>query len=167
MTEKGDGKTADDKDLQLIRILAENSRTSLSDLATSIGLSPPSVRDRLVRLEEIGIIRRYTLALDEKKLGLGVTAFVLITLSDHTQKDRVLAALTRIPEIIECHHIAGEENFLIKVKTASIATLEELLTKILVTGQAIARTRTLIVLSTSMENRPLPLSPRSLEILEG
>lgn len=147
---------ADAKDHQIIRMLQENARMSLAELAARVNLAPPSVRERLTKLEKQGVIKGYSAVLDTKKLGLDVTVFMLVTLSDHTQKQHVLDALGRVPEVLECHHIAGEENFLVKVKTASIATLEDLLSRIFGLG-GVAKTRSIIVLATYFEDRPPPI----------
>jgi len=147
----------DDKDLQIIRLLEENSRVSLAELAQKVGLASPSVRERLKKLESKEVIKRYSCALDSKKLGLDTTAYVLVTLSEAGKKQQVVDLLEAQPEVLECHHIAAEENFIIKVKTPNISSLEEFLSRILLKPGLISKTRTIIVMSTYFEDRPVPL----------
>jgi Lrp/AsnC family transcriptional regulator, leucine-responsive regulatory protein len=143
-------------DRKLIDALRTNARASYAELGRLVGLSGPSVTDRVSRLEQSGVISGYHAGVDPQALGYGVTAFVGILLSDSANQDDVARRLRDVPEIEDCWFIAGEETFLAKVRTIDVAGLERLLGR-LMSIRGVARTRTTVVLSTKWEHRiPAP-----------
>lgn len=127
---------------------------SFTDLGRSTGLSTSAVHQRVRRLEQRGVIRRYTAVVDAEALGLALTAFVSVTPLDPATAEETPQRLSGMPEIEECHSVAGDESYLLKVRSATPRALEELLARI--RAEASVSTRTTIVLSTSYESRPLP-----------
>jgi len=146
------GLLADDKNLILLRLLEKNPRTPISQLARRIGMSNPAVKERILRLEESGILAGYRLDLNPKELGYDVTAFVRIRpLPGRLSKVAELAQT--IPEVTECHRVTGEDCFILKVFLKEISNLDRVLDKFLAHGQ----TTTSIVQSSPVPPRGLPL----------
>lgn len=146
----------DDTDLALVRALRERGRASWADLARQVGLSAPSVQERVRRLEERGVITGFHAAVDPRSVGLGVSALVGIYSSDNAESDDVARRLREVPEVEDCWFVAGEEEFVIFVRAADTAALEHVIGKIR-RLRGVARTRTTVVLSTRWEDRPGPL----------
>jgi Lrp/AsnC family leucine-responsive transcriptional regulator len=145
----------EDIDRQILRLLSQDGRMSFTDLGRATGLSTSAVHQRVRRLEQRGIIRGYTVVVEPEAVGLSLTAFVSVTPLDPAAPDDVPDRLSGIPEIEACHSVAGEENYILKVRVDSPAALESLLAKL--RSEAGVATRTTIVLSTPYEARPLPL----------
>jgi Lrp/AsnC family transcriptional regulator, leucine-responsive regulatory protein len=142
----------DHKNLALLRLLEKNPRAPISHLARRIGMSNPAVKERILRLEETGILAGYRLELNPKELGYHVTAFVRIRpLPGHLSKVAELAQA--MPEVTECHRVTGEDCFIMKVLLKEISTLDRVLDRFLVHGQ----TTTSIVQSSPVPPRGVPL----------
>lgn len=149
----------DDIDLKILSIIQDNARVSISKLAKQVGLSPPSVHERISKLEERGVIVEYVAVLDAKKLGKSLTAFIGITLDRTCCKDEdVINTLKMIPEVQEVHRIAGEEDLLIKTKTEDTSTLEKMLINEVTGIKGVAKTRTMIALSSPMDRMKINLN---------
>jgi Lrp/AsnC family leucine-responsive transcriptional regulator len=144
----------EDTDRQILRLLSEDGRMSFTDLGRATGLSTSAVHQRVRRLEQRGVIRGYTAVVDAEAIGLPLTAFVSVTPLDPAAPDDIPDRLADIAEIEACYSVAGEENYILKVRTPTPGALEGLLFRI--RNQAGVSTRTTIVLSTSYESRPLP-----------
>ncbi len=127
---------------------------SFTDLGKATGLSTSAVHQRVRRLEQRGVIRGYAAVVDPEALGLPLTAFVSVTPLDQADPDDVPERLASLPEIEACHSVAGDENYLLKVRVATPGSLEGLLARI--RHEGCVSTRTTIVLSTPFEARPLP-----------
>ena len=142
----------DDVDRRLLLELRANARIAYADLARSVGLSGPSVADRVRRMEQLGIIRGYRTEWDLAALGLGVVALVSIEQSDYGDQDEIGAALVELPEIEDCWFVAGDESYVVKVRVPDIDALEGLLGRLRrIAG--VGRTHTTVVLSTKWEGR--------------
>ena len=142
----------DDIDLQLVSALVADARTSYAELARSVGLSGPSVHDRVRRLERSGVIRGYAADVDPASVGLGVTALVGILQREGVEQDDLADALAEVAEVEDCWFVAGEEAFVVKVRVADVDALEHTL-GVLRRTPGVARTRTTVVLSTRFEGR--------------
>ena len=142
----------DHKNLALLRLLEKNPRAPISHLARRIGMSDPAVKERILRLEEAGILAGFRLELNPKELGYNVAAFVRVRpLPGHLNKIAELAQA--IPEVTECHRITGEDCFILKVFLKEISNLDRVLDKFLAHGQ----TTTSIIQSSPVPPRGLPL----------
>jgi Lrp/AsnC family transcriptional regulator, leucine-responsive regulatory protein len=139
-------------DRQIVRLLMQDGRMSFTDLGKATGLSTSAVHQRVRRLEERGIIQGYAARVDYEAAGLPLTAFVSVKPVDPGQADDAPEVLADIPEIEACYSVAGEENYILKVRVAAPSDLEELLARI--RTKANVSTRTTIVLSTPYEARP-------------
>ncbi len=146
----------DDIDLRIIALLAANARTTFSELAEQVGLSGPSTADRVRRLEEQQIIRGYAARVDSEAIGLGLTAFISVTLVASADRRHFLEEVTNLHEVVECHHVAGNDDYLLKIHVSGTRGLESFVSDQLKALREVARTRTSVVLSTAIER---PLSP--------
>ena len=137
---------------RILQLLASDGRTSYQAIADEIGLSRPAVMERVKRLEEAGYIRGYHARLDRPKCGYPVTAFVAIryAVTEHAGDDPQIQALAANPHVLVCHHVAGDDCYVLKVAAPSIESLEGVLREIKRPGQPVS-TRTTIVLSTVFE----------------
>jgi Lrp/AsnC family leucine-responsive transcriptional regulator len=141
----------DEIDATILDILQRNGRTRRNDLAEAVGLSLPSVSDRLRKLEEGGIINGYQATVDPKKVGRDITAFIFVTIDSSRHYTSFLDHAGGVDEILECHAITGEGSHLLKIRTHNTASLEKLLAKIQA-WPGVMSTRTNVVLSTSKES---------------
>jgi Lrp/AsnC family leucine-responsive transcriptional regulator len=144
----------EETDLQILHLLARDGRMSFTDLGKATGLSTSAVHQRVRRLEQRGVIKGYAAVIDAEQLGLPLTAFVSVTPLDPAAPDDVPERLSSLPEIEACHSVAGEENYILKIRVATPGDLEGLLARI--RAAANVSTRTTIVLSTPYEARPFP-----------
>ncbi|TDD65199.1 Lrp/AsnC family transcriptional regulator [Jiangella aurantiaca] len=143
----------EDIDRKIVALLMRDGRMSYTDLGKSTGLSTSAVHQRVRRLEERGVIRGYAAVVDHEAVGLPLTAFISIKPIDPSQPDDSPDRLAGIPEIEACYSVAGDENYILKVRVGRPADLENLLARI--RSSANVSTRTTIVLSTAYENRPM------------
>lgn len=139
----------EDVDRRIVELLAQDGRMSYTDLGKALGMSTSAVHQRVRRLEQRGVLRGYTARLDHRQLGKAMTAFISITPLDPAAPDDIPERLRELPEIEECHSVAGDENYILKVRVATPADLEELIAK--VRAAANVATRTTVVLSTPWE----------------
>jgi Lrp/AsnC family transcriptional regulator, leucine-responsive regulatory protein len=139
-------------DRKIVSLLASNGRMSFTELARQAGLSVSAVHQRVRRLEQDGVIKGYAAVFDPVDIGLPLTAFVSIKPFDAAAPDDVPNRLEHLSAIEACHSVAGDENYILKVRVSSPAALEELLQQIRTLGGV--TTRTTVVLSTPFENRP-------------
>jgi Lrp/AsnC family leucine-responsive transcriptional regulator len=143
-------------DRKLIQALRGNGRASYAELGRLVGLSGPSVTDRINRLEQGGVITGYRASVDPVSLGLGVTALIGIQLSDAADHDDVSRRLRDLDEIEDCWFIAGDDSFMLKVRVSDMEGLENVVRRLSGT-RGVARTRTTVVLSTKWEYRAADL----------
>lgn len=144
-------------DYKAIALLARQGRISWTDLAQRLNLSPPATADRVRKLEETGVIAGYGATLNLERLGYSLSAYVAVTFGKSKHRKPFLKAVHRIPEILECHHVAGEEDFLLKVVARDAAHLEQLLGDELRSLPGVLRTKTTVILSTQKSGAFLPL----------
>jgi Lrp/AsnC family transcriptional regulator, leucine-responsive regulatory protein len=139
-------------DRKIVSLLARNGRMSFTELAKQAGLSVSAVHQRVRRLEQDGVIKGYAAIFNSEDVGLPLTAFVSIKPFDASAPDDLPQRLEHLTAIEACHSVAGDENYILKVRVPSPAALEELLYQIRTLGGV--STRTTVVLSTPYENRP-------------
>ena len=132
-----DKSSLDELNVRLLTELTADPRLRTSELARRLGVSAPTVRERVARLEESGVIRGYRLDVDPAALGLPVTAWVRVR-PGPGQIPKIVELAARVPEVSECHRISGEDCFLMKVHVAAIEALEEVLDRFLLHGQTVS-----------------------------
>jgi Lrp/AsnC family transcriptional regulator, leucine-responsive regulatory protein len=137
---------------RLLQLLAADGRASYQALADEVGLSRPAVMERVKRMEEGGHIRGYTARIDRARVGYPITAFVNVRYpgSEHEEAERAVRALEANPSVLEAHHVAGEDCYILKVAAPSLEALERILLTLRGPGLS-ASTRTIIVLSSVFE----------------
>jgi Lrp/AsnC family leucine-responsive transcriptional regulator len=148
-----DSRVLDDRDLEIIAALQEDARATYADVGRRVGLAASSVHERVRKLEHLGAIRGYRAVVDPESLGLFVTAFIAVSPLDPTQPDDLPDRVRDFPEVEDCFSVAGEANYLLKVRTKTTGALEDLIRRLREKGEV--QTRTTIVLSTPFEGRPV------------
>lgn len=144
-------------DLQIIDALQEHGRIPHAKLADQVGLSAPSVIERVKKLEDGGIITGYHASVDARRLGRDVTAFIGVSIAHPRTISLFEETVDLMPDVLECHHVTGEHTVLLKVKTYNTAMLEQLIRTIrLIEG--VTRTETMVVLSTHTERAHILVS---------
>ncbi len=141
----------DNYDNQILDLLQKQGRISHSELSAKVGLSLPAIAERIKKLESSGVVLGYTALVDAKKLGKGITAFISVLIDDPASYSQFSGAVLQLPEVTECHHVVGEFDYLVKVKTRDTASLESLISGRIRPIPGVGRTRTTIVLSTLKE----------------
>jgi Lrp/AsnC family leucine-responsive transcriptional regulator len=139
-------------DRQIVELLCADGRMSFTDVGKRTGLSTSAAQQRVRRLEQRGVLRGYTAVVDPDAIGLPLTAFISVKPTDAAAPDDAPDALADIAAIEACYSVAGDENYILKVRVATPGALEALLGEI--RSKANVSTRTTVVLSTPYENRP-------------
>ena len=149
----------DEVDVQLLSMLQQDGRITNADLAKKVGLSPPSVLQRVRVLEKAGLIKGYFGLLDPEKLGLRITALAMISLSLHQEQpiERFRRSVNEIPEVLECYHVSGEFDFLLKIVVKDIRAYEQLIRERLSKIKGIQQIKTSFVLGTTKHTTQIPL----------
>ena len=159
-------KLLDHIDLKILSILQNNGRTRLAEIADEVDLSTPAVMERVKKLEASGVITGYQALLDSKKVGKDVTAFIGVSIGNQRDIDEFAKQMLRYRDVLECHHVTGDESFIVKVKSANTGSLEKLLGQIR-SVEGVTRTVTKIVLSTAKESQTLELDAGLAETSNG
>jgi Lrp/AsnC family leucine-responsive transcriptional regulator len=146
----------DDIDQKILEIIQGQGRMRRNDLADRVGLSLPSVSERLRKLEEAGIITGYFAKLNHKLLGKDVAAFVLVTVDSSKHYNSFVEHVEAAEDILECHAITGEGTHLLKIRSDNTTALEKLLGKIQ-SWTGVTKTTTSIVLSSTKETTVLKI----------
>ncbi|MEM9218065.1 MAG: Lrp/AsnC family transcriptional regulator [Cyanobacteria bacterium P01_F01_bin.150] len=154
----------DDVDFKAIQYLMAQGRITWSELAGILELSAPATADRVRRLEERNVIQGYAALVEPKMVDCGLTAFVFITLDKSKHRNTFLKKIQNIAEIQECHHITGEDDYLLKVRCRDTSELERLVADELKGLAGVTKTRTTIVLSTAKETPILPVKATVQEV---
>ena len=147
-------------DRQILHLLQENSRVTSTDLARQVGLSIPGLQKRLKKMEENGIIGRYVTLVNREALGLDLLCFAQVSLAGHQPEcvGQFCDQVKRLPEVLECHHLTGEFDYLLKVVVADHQHLEKFLSEKMTRIPGVERIRTNIVLNEIKASTSLPLN---------
>ena len=139
----------DATDLAILRLIQEDSRMTIKEIAGQLNLSTTPIFERLKRLERQGVIEKYVALLDPQKLGKKLHAFIHISILDHSKRalDAFVAEIANYPEIMECHHVTGDSDFLLKVVVEDIGQYNQFVTEKLSTVSNIGKVKTSFSLS--------------------
>lgn len=148
----------DPTDRTILKLLQANARTSNADIARHLGMAPSAILDRIRKLERRSVIQGYVARIDPVAVGLGLTAFILVRTEERVGSAAIGQALARQPEVLEVHHVAGEDCYLVKVRVPDTGTLSRMLRERFGRLKGVRGTRTTIVLSTVKEAVALPLA---------
>lgn len=145
----------DKTDLHILRLMQENARISNADLARELGMAPSGILERVKKLEQKNVIQQYTTRINPAALQQKMLAFIFMKAADGPGSDVTSSELAKIPEVQEVHHIAGDDCYLIKVRTYDSASLMNLMRTNFSKIPNILSTRTTIVLETKKEQQQL------------
>ncbi len=151
----------DEIDVKILSLLQANGRMKRNAIAEAVGLSVPSVSERMRKLEERGVLVGYHAVIDAKRLHFDITAFIRVMVDGSGQYEDVINQACGLDEVLEVHSITGEGSHILKVRTRNTTTLERLLSRIQ-SWPGVSGTRTSIVLSTFKETRQVTVSPTTL-----
>lgn len=147
----------DETDIQILTILQSNARTSNAEIARQLGMAPSAILERIRKLEQRGVIQGYEARIAPEALGLGLLAFVAVRTDERAGDECAGERLSRIPEVQEVHHVAGEDCYLLKVRVKDAKSLGRLLQDRIKEVESVRATRTTVVLDTLRESSLLPL----------
>lgn len=159
--------TTDGTDVSILRALVEDGRATLQEIGERVGIRRPTVHARVKRMEQEGVIRGYHAHVAPEAIGAGLTALVFIHVSHGKGQDcftacgKVADALRRIPEVVECHTLGGEEDAVVKVRAADVKELERVVMRQISGVAGVERVRTSVVLSTHFERQAPVKEPAS------
>ena len=151
----------DDIDLEILTLLQPNSYLSNVELAKRLGMAPSAVLERVKKLEQKAIITGYPTRINPEALNLNLLAFIFIKSSEGPGNATVAKQLAKFPEILELHHIAGEDCYIAKVRAKDPLSLVQFMRERFSKVKGITNTKTTIVLQTVKEDNHLPISKRA------
>lgn len=151
----------DEIDRTLLSLLQTDARLSVAELARRIDLSPPGIQKRLKKLEESGIIEQYALLVNREAVGFDMLCFVQVTLQRHepTAVSGFRQAIAQMPEVLECYHLTGEYDYLLKLVVRNRRHLEQFLLETLTPVPGMDKIRTSLVLSELKATTAVPIPP--------
>ncbi len=149
--------TLDNIDFQLLSYLQDDARISNAELAKKVGMAPSAVLERVKKLEQKAVIKSYSTRIEPAALNLKLLAFIFIRSSEGPGDTPTSKLIAKIPEVLEVHHIAGEDCYLVKVRTEDTLSLVQLMRERFSKIPNIVSTKTTIVLETVKEDNHLPV----------
>ena len=160
MAEYSQNRQLDALDEEILSLLQSDGRVSNVELSRRVNLSPPAVHARIKRLEEEGFIRQYTAVVNRELLGFDMLCFIHLNLQLHTtqQVEQLRKAIMEMPEVLECHHVTGEFDYLLKVIVRNRKDLERFVVHRLTPVPGIARIHTSLVLTEIKHTSEVPLT---------
>lgn len=156
-------RTLDETDLQILDLLQANARQTQVEIAKAVGLAPSAVQERIRKLEARGTLKGFTALVEPKVLDLGLLAFVAVRSEEAGSEHGMATLLGDQPEVLEVHHVAGDDCYLIKIRTRDAEHLGQLLRTRIARIPGVRSTRTTIVLETVKETPRLPIPRRDRE----
>jgi Lrp/AsnC family leucine-responsive transcriptional regulator len=153
----------DDIDVTIVALLQENARISQADVARAVGLAPSAVLERIRKLESRGVIKGYAALVDPHAVDQSMLAFIAVRSEQAPGDDSVSRALAACPEVLELHHVAGDDCYLLKVRARDAEHIGQLLRHRFGRIPGVRSTRTTIVLETVKETPRLPVRAAAAE----
>jgi Lrp/AsnC family transcriptional regulator, leucine-responsive regulatory protein len=149
----------DSTDRKILEMLQRNSNITNALLAKEIGLSPAPTLERVNKLENAGVIKSYHAVIDPATVGLGVSTFVMVTLKGHNRENisKFMQAIEQVDEVIECHHITGSGDFILKTICADIAAYQQLMLEKVSNIDVVDSLQSMVILSTLKDRKILPI----------
>lgn len=149
----------DELDYRIVDLLQRDGRATQLEISRAVGLSQPAVAERIRKLEEREVITGYTARVDATKLGKDITAFIGVSIEHPKHFEGFAKKVLAMPEVLEAHRVAGQDSYLLKVRTSNTRTLDSLLVETLRTISGVTRTHTTIVLTSIKEETYVHASP--------
>jgi len=149
----------DNIDRKILELLQANSNITNAQLAQEIGLSAAPTLERVKKLETAGVIRSYHAVIDPASVGLGVCTFVMVTLKGHNKENiaRFMSAINGIPEIVECHHVTGNADFILKIVCSDIPSYQNLMLEKVTNIEVVDNLQSTVILSTLKDTKRIPV----------
>ena len=147
----------DEMDRRILSLLQQDARLPNAEIARRVGMAPSATLERLRKLEERGVIQGYEVRVDPRKIGLGLTAFIFVKAQDKQGELDTGERLKQHPNVLEVHHIAGEDCYLVKLRAVDTEDLGRLLRSDFSTMPSVRSTRTTVVLGTLKESSRMPI----------
>ena len=147
----------DEMDRRILSLLQQDARLPNAEIARRVGMAPSATLERLRKLEDRGVIQGYEVRVSPRTIGLGLTAFIYVRTVDKSGEESAGSRLTQHPNVLEVHHIAGEDCFLVKIRATDTEDLGRLLRAEISTLPGVVSTRTTIVLGTLKESSRIPI----------
>lgn len=146
-------------DRKILELLQANSNITNAQLALEIGLSAAPTLERVKKLETAGIIKSYHAVVDPAGVGIGVSTFVMATLKGHNKENitKFMSAIAEIDEIIECHHVTGQADFILKVVSTDIPAYQELMLERVTNIEVVDNLQSMVILSTFKDTKVIPI----------
>src|SRR5665647_141730 len=138
-------------DKAILSLLNRNGRATASEISREVHLSIPAVAERIRKMDESNVIENYTVRINREKAGWNIMAFIHVSVDDTENIANFREEISRFPCVLECHHVAGTYDYLLKVLTENMAALDFFLSNSLKTIQGVSSSNTTIVLSTLKE----------------
>ena len=139
-------------DIKIIDVLKENSRSTASEISKRVNLSIPAVAERIRKMEEADIIEEYTIRVNRDKMNLKLLAFVFVNIDETENVEEFRKAIVQYDSVLECHHVAGEYDYLLKVIVEDTRSLEYFISHTLKKIKGVSKSNTIIVLSSQKES---------------
>jgi Lrp/AsnC family transcriptional regulator, leucine-responsive regulatory protein len=149
--------TVDTTDARILTLLQENARITQAEIAKTVGLAPSAVLERVRKLESRGAIREYVASIDPRVANRPLLAFVAVRTDEFGPEQPAARALATIPEVLEVHHVAGEDCYFLKLRARDAEHLGQLLRQQIASTPGVVSTRTTIVLETVKETSRIPI----------
>ncbi len=147
----------DHLDFQILEHLGSNARVTWTELSAQLGLSAPAITERVRKLEERGVIKSYTVLLEPELLGCELLAFVAVQIPDAKSRKTFLERVKDMPEVLECHHMSGDDDYWLKVRCAGTKALEKIISEDFKSISSGIKTHTSIALSSFKDSPSLPI----------
>ncbi len=144
-------------DLKILERLMKNGRVTWKELAIELKVTPPTIAERVRQLEKSGTVKGYFAQIDPHFLGCGLVAFVSVTLNRPDDRETFIKKIGNLSEVQECHHIAGDFDYLLKIRCADTKSLDILISNELKSMKGVVSTRTTIVLDSVKESLSVPM----------
>jgi Lrp/AsnC family leucine-responsive transcriptional regulator len=156
ITKPNISQVLDERDQKILALVQRDAKLPQAEIARRVGLSTAAVNERLRKLENAGVIRRYVAVVDPRSVGMSITAFVEVFIEHPRHEAMFLERLLELDEVLECHHVTGEFSLLLKVRVRDMDGLQQLLLHQINALEGVRQTRTVMVLSTVKEESFIP-----------
>ncbi len=152
----------DELDIKILQILQQDARITHKELAAQLNLSTTPVFERVKKLERKGYIKHYSAVLDYQKLGFGLVVFILVKMQVHDNKhiEQLIAEVKKLEEVVECYHITGEHDYLLKILIEDMNAYQQFIRTKLSTIPGIVHMNSSIVMSTEKSENTVRLQPK-------
>ncbi|MEI9917932.1 MAG: Lrp/AsnC family transcriptional regulator [Bacteroidota bacterium] len=149
----------DSIDKKILEILQTNSNITNAQLAQEIGLSPAPTLERVKKLETGGVIKSYHAVIDTAAVGMGVNTFVMVSLKGHNKDniEKFMKVIRKIDEVVECHHVTGSADFILKIVCTDIPAYQNLMLEKVSNIEVVDNMQTMVILSTFKDSKVVPL----------